>query len=310
MRVAGAEPPLSVLANSWSWAGLIVVMAVCGVITSWVGKRGAAQTLLLAVLAGAAVIGPLEQARLHTVASLGKHVGLGAWFAAIAAGYAADRFVAAAPAGRMRAITCGACVVALVFPVSLGVSQSRLLATGWPNASTFTGILRPLVDHGSGRLLVEDPSVAEYYLPAGRQWQRWSSTRNIVLPSGASTGGPASTGGRYRAPATRVSTPSSSPAATSPGRIELLGHHRPGPPYRRRPPPEPSLPHRRGHALRPGPGRPGPGYLRDLAIRAAPGRATGLRAEPEHSRRNLTGTTSEHGLRSAGTPGEQAIRAS
>ncbi len=195
MRVAGAESPLSVLANSWSWAGLIVVMAVCGVITSWVGKRGAAQTLLLAVLASAAVIGPLEQARLHTVASLGKHVGLGAWFAAIAAGYAADRFVAAAPAGRMRAITCGACVVALVFPVSLGVSQSRLLATGWPNASTFTGILRPLVDHGSGRLLVEDPSVAEYYLPAGRQWQRWSSTRNIVLPSGAGVGGPTSTAG-------------------------------------------------------------------------------------------------------------------
>ncbi len=196
--LAGMPSPdsaLSVLKNSWSWAGLIVVMAVCGVITSWVRYRGAARTWLLAVLTGAAVIGPLEQARLHTVASLDKHVGLGAWFAAIAAGYAADRFVAAAPTGRMRAITCGACVVALIFPVSLGVSQSRLLATGWPNASAFTGILGPLVDHGTGRLLVEDPSVAEYYLPAGRQWLRWSSTRNIVLPAGAGVGGPASTAG-------------------------------------------------------------------------------------------------------------------
>jgi hypothetical protein len=39
------------------------------------------------------------------------------------------------------------------------------------------------------------PSIAEYYLPAGRDWQRWSSTRNIVLPTSASTGGPAGTAG-------------------------------------------------------------------------------------------------------------------
>jgi hypothetical protein len=30
----------------------------------------------------------VSKARLHTAASLNKHVGLGAWFAAIAAGYA------------------------------------------------------------------------------------------------------------------------------------------------------------------------------------------------------------------------------
>ena len=44
-------------------------------------------------------------------------------------------------------------------------------------------------------MLVEDPSIAEYYLPAGSQWQRWSSTRNIVLPSGAPTGGPSTKAG-------------------------------------------------------------------------------------------------------------------
>ena len=31
----------------------------------------------------------------------------------------------------------------------------------------FTAIFGPLADHSSGRLLVEDPSIAEYYLPAG-----------------------------------------------------------------------------------------------------------------------------------------------
>ena len=86
-------------------------------------------------------------------------------------------------------------MVALVFPVALGASQSKTFSTNWPNASSFVAVFRPLADHGNGHLLVEDASVARYYLPAGRQWQRWSSTRNIILPSGASTGGPSSTAG-------------------------------------------------------------------------------------------------------------------
>ena len=194
-RVAGTESPLSVLAASWSWTGLIAIAAVCGVAISWVSRPGRVRTWLLAVLASAALLGPLEQARLHTTASLDKHVDLGVWFAAIAAGYAADKLIAAAAAGRDEALTCGACVIALAFPASLGASQSRAFATSWPNALSFTAILRPLADHGTGHLLVEDPSIAEYYLPAGSQWKRWSSTRNITLPSGANTGGPAATAG-------------------------------------------------------------------------------------------------------------------
>ncbi len=77
----------------------------------------------------------------------------------------------------------------------LGASQSRAFSTSWPNSTAFTAILGPLVDHSTGRLLVEDPSLAEYYLPAGSQWMRWSSTRNIVLPSGAPTGGPSDAAG-------------------------------------------------------------------------------------------------------------------
>jgi Dolichyl-phosphate-mannose-protein mannosyltransferase len=189
-RVASADSPLLVLAHSWSWSGLIVVLAVGGVAVSWVTRQGRARTWLLAVLTSAVLLGPLEQARLHTLASLNKHVGLGAWFAAIAAGYAVDRFIAAAPAGRPQAQTCVAGVVALAFPLTLGAGQSREFATDWPDSTAFTAILRPLAAAGTGRLLVEDPSIAEYYLPAGTQWQRWSSTRNIILPSGASTDGP------------------------------------------------------------------------------------------------------------------------
>ena len=136
------------------------------------------------------MLGPLEQAHLHTLAALNKHVGLGAWFAAIAAGYAIDKFISAAPAGQPRTMTCAACVVALAFPVSLGAAQSMQFAASWPNSTSFIAIFRPLASHGSGHLLVEDPSVAEYYLATGSDWQRWSSTRNIVLPGGTNTGGP------------------------------------------------------------------------------------------------------------------------
>jgi hypothetical protein len=194
-RAAGAASPVTVLSDAWSWTGLLVVLAVCGIIISLLNRRGRTQTWLLVILTVAAILGPLEQANLHTAASLNKHVGLGAWFAAAAAGYAVDWFVAAAPAGRNRLLTCGACVLALAFPISLGASQSHTFATSWPNASSFVAIMGPTVSHNGGHLLVEDPTIAEYYLPQGSQWQRWSSTRNIILPSGGSTGGPSQASG-------------------------------------------------------------------------------------------------------------------
>ena len=194
-RAPGSDSPFTVLAQSWSWTGIIVITAICGAVYSWVARPGRAQTWLLTLLAGAALLIPAEQASLRTTASLNKHVDLGIWFAAIAAGYAVDRLIAAAAAGNMRTVTCGACVIALCFPVVLGASQSRVFSTSWPNSTAFTAILGPLVDHSTGHLLVEDPSIAEYYLPAGSQWMRWSSTRNIVSRSGAPTGGPSNAAG-------------------------------------------------------------------------------------------------------------------
>jgi Dolichyl-phosphate-mannose-protein mannosyltransferase len=194
-RTAGADSPLAVLTQSWSWTGIIVIAAVCAAVYSWVKRPGRAQTWLLTLLVGAALLAPAEQASLRTTASLNKHVDLGIWFAAIAAGYVVDRLIAAAPAGNMRTVTGGACVVALCFPVALGAGQSRLFSTNWPNSSAFIAILGPLVEHSTGRVLVEDPTIAEYYLDVGSQWERWSSTRNIVLPSGAPTGGPSNAAG-------------------------------------------------------------------------------------------------------------------
>ena len=194
-RAPGIDSPLAVFASFWSWTGVIVVAAFCGAVIGWVSRPGRAQAWLLTLLAAAALLVPAEQASLYTTASLNKHGAMGAWFAAIAAGYAVDKLIEISPAGNMRAVACGACVVALCLPVTLGAAQSWTFSTSWPNSSAFITIFRPLADDGTGRMLVEDPSIAEYYLPAGSQWQRWSSTRNIVLPSGAPTGGPSAKAG-------------------------------------------------------------------------------------------------------------------
>ena len=135
--VAHTSSPLLVLSSTWYWAGILVILAVAGVVISAVRREGRAATWLLAVLAAAAILGPAEQAWLHTAALLNEHVGVGAWFAAIAAGYAADRFIAPVPAGRERAVMSAACVVALAFPVYLGAVQSQAFATSWPNATAF-----------------------------------------------------------------------------------------------------------------------------------------------------------------------------
>src|ERR1700761_1234020 len=194
-RASGDDPALTVLQNSWAWTAVIVVTAVAGAVTGWLSHPRTARAWALTLLAAAILLVPVEQAGLHSTASLNKHVDLGAWFAAIAAGYALERFITAAPAGRMRMITGVACIVSLSFPAALGAQQSRVFATDWPNSTAIVDILRPLVDNSSGRLLVEDPSIPEYYLPSGSQWQRWSSTRNIVRPGGTPTGGPSGKAG-------------------------------------------------------------------------------------------------------------------
>ena len=193
--VAHTSSPLVVLSSTWYWAGILVLLAAGGVVISAVRREGRAATWLLGVLAAAVVLGTAEQAWLHTAALLNEHVGVGAWFTAIAAGYAADRFITPVPAGREQVLMSAACVVALAFPVYLGAVQSQAFATSWPNATAFIDVLRPLADHGNGRLLVEDPAIAKYYLPSGHRWRRWSSTRNVTLPSGASTGNAAATAG-------------------------------------------------------------------------------------------------------------------
>jgi hypothetical protein len=74
-RVGGGDSPLSVLVDAWSWTGLLLVLAVLGVIISLVSREGAVRTWLLAVLAVAGVLGPRACSRRRACAGGPARVG-------------------------------------------------------------------------------------------------------------------------------------------------------------------------------------------------------------------------------------------
>ncbi len=169
-----------ILQRSDVWMSLILVLAALGAVLAIRSKdRG---RLLPAVLAAAALLVPAEQARLHTTVSLQKHVVFGAWFAAIAAGYAMARLSRVDP-GRGWAAVMAIPIVASTLFGSIG--QADALYRVWPNSAGVISVLRSAVRAHPGNYLAEDYDVEAYYLRAEVPWQRWSSTYYFRYPGAA-----------------------------------------------------------------------------------------------------------------------------
>jgi hypothetical protein len=131
------------------------------------------------------LLAPAEQARLHTTVSLQKHVVFGAWFAAIAAGYAMARLSRVDP-GRGWAAVMALPIAASTLFGSMG--QANSLYQVWPNSAAVVSALRGEIRSHPGNYLAEDYDVEAYYLRADVPWDRWSSTyyfRYLGGPSGA-----------------------------------------------------------------------------------------------------------------------------
>jgi MFS family permease len=175
----------TVLQRAYVWTSLILVLAVLGAVLAT--RSEARGKLLPAVLALAIVLAPAEQARLHTTVSLQKHVVFGAWFAAIAAGYAMARMSRVDP-GRGWAAVMALPIAASTLFGSMGLAAS--LYQVWPNSAGVISILRSAVRSHPGNYLAEDYDVEAYYLRGEVPWQRWSDTYYFryagVLPGSAS----------------------------------------------------------------------------------------------------------------------------
>jgi hypothetical protein len=194
-RVPGDSSARIVLICSGIWVGAVIVAALVGVAVCVTrDRRPPGRLLLLVVLASAALLAPAEQARIDTLTSLDKHVDFGAWFAAIAAGYGISRLIGLlrSPAGR--AIACVGAAAALTVPAVTGVAQANQIFGQYGNSSALVAMLRPLVKANRGRILMDYGSVPEYYLGV-RDWQQWSSTSSLRLPSGRTVSSPVGTTG-------------------------------------------------------------------------------------------------------------------
>jgi 4-amino-4-deoxy-L-arabinose transferase-like glycosyltransferase len=170
-RPQSSVPVATVLQRAYVWTSLILVLAVFGAVLA--SRSKARGKLLPAVLAAAALLAPAEQARLHTTVSLQKHVVFGAWFAAIAAGYAMARLSRVDP-GRGWAAVMALPIAASTLFGSMG--QAASLYAVWPNSARVVSVLRAAIHSHPGNYLAEDYDVEAYYLRADVPWQRWSST--------------------------------------------------------------------------------------------------------------------------------------
>jgi hypothetical protein len=172
-RPAADAPVTTVLRSAYIWISLILVLAVLGAAIALASRAEAAGKPLPAVLAAAALLAPAGQAVLHTTVSLHKHVVLGAWFAAIAAGYAMARLSRVDP-GRGWAAVMALPIAAATLFGSLG--QAAALFRVWPDSAAAVAVLRSAVRAHPGQYLAEDYDVEAYYLRDRVPWPRWSGT--------------------------------------------------------------------------------------------------------------------------------------
>ena len=176
-RPQSSFPAEAVLQRAYIWTSLILVLAALGAVLSFRGEaRG---KLLVPVLAAAGLLIPAEQARLHTAVSLQKHVVFGAWFAAIAAGYAMAR-LSRVDQGYGWAPVMALPIAASTLFASMG--QAAALFAAWPNSAYAVSLIGAETGLHPGNYLAEDYDVEAYYLRASVPWQRWSSTYHFSYP--------------------------------------------------------------------------------------------------------------------------------
>lgn len=162
----GTIPIPGVLFASGRWIGILLLLALIGVAAIICNYEGWAPKALGVVLAGAVVLAPVSQARIHVITSLFKHVGFGAWFACAVAGYAVASLARAVPPIKAgSAMRTG--IAAVVAWSVIGATLAGGHFAGWPVSSSFIAAMRPKIAHIAGPIGAseDDIRLIYYYLP-------------------------------------------------------------------------------------------------------------------------------------------------
>ena len=170
-RASGGSSPKFLLFVSLKWEGALAALAIFGAIALISSARRSRPLVALALLLAAVpFLVPLEQARIETYTSLFKHIGYGAWFGAVLAGYCLAAFprVVARPKAA-KALRLSALVALLISVPEIPWAASHY---GWPDTTAVMPAVQRALDGTGGPVLADDRgNVVDYYLPgtvAGR----------------------------------------------------------------------------------------------------------------------------------------------
>jgi 4-amino-4-deoxy-L-arabinose transferase-like glycosyltransferase len=178
-RASGTSSTGAVLSVAVQATGVVIALTILGVVLIALRRPSAVTLALVCVLAAAEWLAPAEQARIHTTTSLFKHVGYGAWFGCVVAGFLLSEWAAGlarviahwrasgrASSPGYRARPSWALAISAIAVITAGVFGTRDADTQyaiWPNSTGMTTALARYVQPG-GYYLVEGPSVVNYYL--------------------------------------------------------------------------------------------------------------------------------------------------
>ncbi len=195
--VNGGHPAVAILGTSAILTGCLAALAVMGATVLTASARGRAIKILGWLLAATALLAPAEQARIGVVVSLFKHIGYGAWFAAIPAAYGLARLAELAVrrlSRSRRSLTAALVIAFLTTTVMVAVTGA---VTGIIQADDRGNVpppysapaiyqIKQLLLHGhSGLMLADSPS--ELAFSTGTSLNEWVNTFSYrYRPPGAS----------------------------------------------------------------------------------------------------------------------------
>ena len=171
-----------ILKNIWLYSSLYILLGAIGAITAiLVARRG--HRILLVLLSCAVLVAPAVQILQGTEVSLDEHLAYGIWFAAMAAGYACSRLLRSLPTSR-RIPTILFCGLALVYPALGNWQTAWHKELSWSNSDSFVVAFKPVAARTHGLIYASTQSyIAKYYIPQGRDWNRWTSGIPFSPPS-------------------------------------------------------------------------------------------------------------------------------
>lgn len=170
-RTLISGPPVAphvILLHALAVTGVLVLPAAVGIVVSVVTRKRFALILFLVLLVLAALIAPIDQARIHEYGSLDKNMVFGLPFVAIAAGYAVSTVIAWAeekfPAGRFAGTTLGIALILLTL-ITGRLQPVQFRGPGTTVAAKLVSAISK--GYRQGTYIVSDGNarMEQYYLP-------------------------------------------------------------------------------------------------------------------------------------------------